>query len=117
LARGRRRVDYVRGKAEFAEAGGPPFNSPGSRPACLRNIGSAALGDSRLHRCRNRESTAFRALVDIAKLRWRMVPKARFQHDERDYQDLEQEIGLGLQRAITCRVIVAPRPTALWCTA
>jgi len=28
-------------------------------------------------------------------MRWRIVPKARFQHDERDYQDLKQEVGLG----------------------
>jgi SRSO17 transposase len=32
------------------------------------------------------ESTSFRELVDIAKMRWRI---------ERDYQDLKQEIGLG----------------------
>jgi SRSO17 transposase len=31
-------------------------------------------------------STSFRALVDIAKMRWRI---------ERDYQDLKQQIGLG----------------------
>ena len=41
------------------------------------------------------KSTSFRRLVDIAKMRWRIVPKARFQHDERDYQELKQEIGLG----------------------
>ena len=39
--------------------------------------------------------TSLRRLVDIAKMRWRIVPKARFQHDERDYQELKQEIGLG----------------------
>ena len=39
--------------------------------------------------------TSLRRLVDIAKMRWRVVPKARFQHDERDYQELKQEIGLG----------------------
>src|SRR5262249_747295 len=32
------------------------------------------------------EDVAFRELVDIAKLRWRI---------ERDYQDLKQEVGLG----------------------
>ena len=34
-------------------------------------------------------------LVDMAKLRWRIVPKARLRHDERDYQELKQEVGLG----------------------
>ena len=38
---------------------------------------------------------AFDRLVDITMMRWRIVPKARFQHDERDYQDLKQEVGLG----------------------
>ena len=33
-------------------------------------------------------------MVDIT-MRWRVVPKARFQHDERDYQELKQEVGLG----------------------
>ena len=32
------------------------------------------------------EDVAFRQLVDIAKLRWRI---------ERDYQELKQEVGLG----------------------
>jgi len=41
------------------------------------------------------KNISFRRLVDIAKMRWRIVPKARFQHDERDYQELKQEIGLG----------------------
>jgi SRSO17 transposase len=33
-----------------------------------------------------REDVAFRRLIDIAKLRWRI---------ERDYQELKQEVGLG----------------------
>jgi len=41
------------------------------------------------------KNISFRRLIDIAKMRWRIVPKARFQHDERDYQELKQEIGLG----------------------
>jgi SRSO17 transposase len=32
------------------------------------------------------ENISFRALVDLAKLRWRI---------ERDYQELKQEVGLG----------------------
>ena len=38
--------------------------------------------------------TAIAELVDTAKLRWRIVPEARLRHDERDFQDLKQEIGL-----------------------
>ena len=37
--------------------------------------------------------TPIAALVDAAKLRWRIVLKACLQHD-RDFQDLKQEIGL-----------------------
>ena len=36
-----------------------------------------------------------RAWRTITLMRWRVVPKARFQHDERDYQELKQEVGLG----------------------
>lgn len=38
--------------------------------------------------------TTIAALVDTAKLRWRIVPEARLRHDERDFQELKQEIGL-----------------------
>jgi SRSO17 transposase len=41
------------------------------------------------------KSIAINRLADLAKLRWRVAPKARFQHDERDYQELKQEVGLG----------------------
>jgi len=40
------------------------------------------------------EDIALKRMVDIT-MRWRVVPKARFQHDERDYQELKQEVGLG----------------------
>ena len=41
------------------------------------------------------EDMDFARMIDIVMMRWRIVPKARFQHDERDYQDLKQEVGLG----------------------
>jgi len=41
------------------------------------------------------ENIDFAQMIDITMMRWRIVPKARFQHDERDYQELKQEVGLG----------------------
>lgn len=41
------------------------------------------------------EDIAFARMIDITMMRWRIVPKARFQRDERDYQELKQEVGLG----------------------
>ena len=54
------------------------------------------------------ESTSFRELVDIAKMRWRI---------ERDYQDLKQEIGLGPRDADGQASTIMERsasPTASW---
>jgi SRSO17 transposase len=41
------------------------------------------------------EDMDFAGMIDIVMMRWRVAPKARFQHDERDYQELKQEVGLG----------------------
>jgi len=41
------------------------------------------------------EGISLRGLVDYAKLRWRIVPEARLRHDEHDYLELKQEVGLG----------------------
>jgi SRSO17 transposase len=40
------------------------------------------------------EDIDFAKLVDTAKLRWRIAQTARLRHDERDYQELKQEVGL-----------------------
>jgi SRSO17 transposase len=41
------------------------------------------------------EATPIDRMVDITMMRWRIVPEARPRHDERDYHDLKQEVGLG----------------------